>query len=103
MLVMLIFAPTFASSIASNPDLHVKCLLHVAKGNAAHSQSELQLTYEEREKEEDTSGEQKSKHSVATIIASSVASFHYTLFSFTHSRLIPLHAHIYLVRKALRI
>jgi hypothetical protein len=106
-MVMPIFAPTFASSIASNPDLQVKCFLHVAKRNATHSQSELQLTYEEREKEEESCGQQKSKQAFINTFADfstfAGASFTNTSFSFLHTRLIPLYAHLYLVRRSLRI
>jgi hypothetical protein len=107
MLVLLIFAPSFASPTTSNLDSQVTSTdSHVAKRNANHSQSDIQLTYEELEKEEESCGEQRSKQSVVNIIANiftfSVPSFHDTLFSFVPLRLIPLHAHIYL-RRSLRI
>jgi hypothetical protein len=108
MLVLLIFAPTIASSSNTDIDSQIATVAtHLSKKNASHSQSDLQLTYEEREKEEESCGAQKSKQSllnkIPDIFTLALPSYHYTLISFAFAGIIPVSGHLYLIKRSLRI
>ena len=105
LLVLLVFAPTVASATPTEIDQPALAYSYVTKKNAGHSQSEIQFTYEEREKEEESGGEQKSKQSLIHAITESLRPelpfLHHTIFSFERHGVISLHVPIYLVKRSL--